>query len=62
MAKILVVDDDAMNLRLAATALEQGGHEVLRAQDAAEGFDGFIERPFHYDHFLTVLNGVLGKP
>jgi len=29
MAKILVVDDDARNLRLAVTVLEQAGHEVL---------------------------------
>ncbi|MEK7435334.1 MAG: hypothetical protein AAB150_00450 [Pseudomonadota bacterium] len=31
MAKILVVDDDPRNLRLAVTALEQAGHEVLSA-------------------------------
>ena len=37
MAKILVVDDDARNLRLAVTALEQAGHEVLRAEGGAEG-------------------------
>lgn len=37
MAKILVVDDDAMNLRLAVTVLEQAGHEVLGAQGGAEG-------------------------
>ena len=27
MAKILVVDDDAINLKLAVTALEQAGHK-----------------------------------
>lgn len=37
MAKILVVDDDARNLRLASTALEQAGHQVLSATNAAEG-------------------------
>lgn len=37
MAKILVVDDDAVNLRLAATVLEQDGYEVLSAQGGAEG-------------------------
>jgi two-component system cell cycle response regulator DivK len=37
MAKILVVDDDARNLRLAVTALEQAGHEVLSAEGGAEG-------------------------
>jgi len=37
MAKILVVDDDAMNLRLAVAALEQTGHEVLAAGGGAKG-------------------------
>jgi len=37
MAKILVVDDDARNLRLAVTVLEQAGHEVLSAEGGAEG-------------------------
>ena len=37
MARILVVDDDARNLRLAATVLEQAGHEVLGAEGGAEG-------------------------
>ena len=37
MAKILVVDDDARNLNLAVTVLEQAGHEVLSAEDGAEG-------------------------
>jgi len=39
MAKILVVDDDTLNLRLAATALEQAGHELLRAGGGAEGVE-----------------------
>lgn len=37
MARILVVDDDSRNLRLAIAVLEQGGHEVLSAANAAEG-------------------------
>lgn len=37
MAKILVVDDDARNLRLALTVLEQAGHEVCAAGGGAEG-------------------------
>lgn len=37
MAKILVVDDDVRNLRLAVTVLEQAGHEVLSAEGGAEG-------------------------
>lgn len=39
MAKILVVDDDARNLRLAVAALEQAGHDVLRAGSAVEGIE-----------------------
>src|SRR3990170_7908403 len=39
MARILVVDDDAMNLRLAVTVLEQAGHEVLSAEGGAEGIE-----------------------
>ncbi|MEW6312945.1 MAG: response regulator [Pseudomonadota bacterium] len=37
MAKILVVDDDAKNLKLAVTVLEQAGHEVRGASGGAEG-------------------------
>lgn len=37
MARILVVDDEATNLRLAATVLKQAGHEVLIADGGAAG-------------------------
>ena len=39
MAKILVVDDDELVRRLAVTALEQAGHEVLSAEGGAEGIE-----------------------
>ncbi len=42
MAKILVVDDDERNLRLAAAALEQAGHEVLGAGGGAEGVEAAL--------------------
>ncbi len=42
MAKILVVDDDPRNLRLAVTVLEQAGHEVLSAQGGAEGVEAAL--------------------
>ena len=42
MARILVVDDDARNLRLAATVLEQAGHEVLSAEGGAEGVEAAL--------------------
>ncbi len=42
MAKILVVDDDVRNLRLAVTVLEQAGHEVLSAAGGAEGIEAAL--------------------
>lgn len=42
MARILVVDDDARNLRLAVTLLEQAGHEVLSAEGGAEGIEAVL--------------------
>ena len=42
MAKILVVDDDTRNLRLAVTVLEQAGHEVLSAEGGAEGIEAVL--------------------
>jgi two-component system cell cycle response regulator DivK len=42
MAKILVVDDDARNLRLAVTVLEQAGHKVLSAEDGAKGIEAAL--------------------
>jgi CheY-like chemotaxis protein len=42
MARILVVDDDARNLRLAVTVLEQAGHEVLSAEDGAKGIEAAL--------------------
>jgi two-component system cell cycle response regulator DivK len=44
MAKILVVDDDARNLRLAVAVLEQAGHEVLSAAGGAEGVEAALAR------------------
>lgn len=39
MVKILVVDDDARNLRLAVAALDQAGHEVVSADGGASGIE-----------------------
>ena len=121
MAKILVVDDDARNLRLAIAALGQAGHEVLSAEGGAkgietalahapdlvlmdvqmpgmdgvsalrrlradprtarlrvialtalamkgdaerllvEGFDGYLEKPIHYNQFLASVATLLEK-
>lgn len=37
MARILVIEDNAANLRLAAFVLRGAGYEVIMAADAAEG-------------------------
>jgi CheY-like chemotaxis protein len=35
-SRILIVDDNAVNLKLAASLLEFAGHQILRAGDATE--------------------------
>ena len=42
MVRILVVDDDARNLRLAVAMLRQAGHEVLSAAGGAEGIEAAL--------------------
>jgi CheY-like chemotaxis protein len=42
MAKILVVDHDARNLRFGVTMLEKAGHEVLSAKDGIEGIEAAV--------------------
>lgn len=37
MARILVIEDNAANMKLAVFLLEQAGHEVLQATDAEAG-------------------------
>lgn len=37
MARVLVVEDNAANMKLTAFLLESAGHEVLRATDAETG-------------------------
>lgn len=37
MARILVIEDNIINMKLAALLLRRGGHEVLQARDAEEG-------------------------
>ena len=59
MAKILVVDDDPRNLRLAVTVFEEAGHEVLSAEGGAEGFDGYLEKPIRYKEFLASVAALL---
>jgi two-component system cell cycle response regulator DivK len=37
MASILVIEDNAANMKLTVLMLQKGGHEVLQANDAEEG-------------------------
>jgi CheY-like chemotaxis protein len=42
MARILVVEDDALQLEMRQQILEQAGHEVVTAQNAAEALERFV--------------------
>lgn len=58
MARILVVDDDAKNLKLAAlTALAMKGDRERLLKD---GFDGYLEKPIRYKEFLGEVKRLLG--
>jgi len=41
MAKILVIDDDALMRRLVGRILHDGGHDVIEAMDGQEGMVSF---------------------
>jgi len=45
MAKVLVVDNDPRNLKLAITALEQAGYETCSAQGGAEAITTALAQP-----------------
>jgi two-component system cell cycle response regulator DivK len=44
MASILVVEDNAANMKLTVLLLEREGHEVMQATDAEEGMRLALER------------------
>ena len=50
MAKVLVIEDNAANLKLAEFVLAQAGHEVLKAVDAIAGLA--LAREAHPDLVL----------
>jgi len=45
MARVLVIEDDRQMRALIRQMLERVGHEVVEAQDGAEGLHVFLERP-----------------
>jgi CheY-like chemotaxis protein len=53
MATVLVVDDDAALLRLAASILESAGHKVLRASNGVEALLLFQSYSSRLDLVLT---------
>ncbi|MBC7870260.1 MAG: response regulator [Chitinophagaceae bacterium] len=60
MAKILVVEDNEMNLDMLSRRLERRGHEIVIATDGAQGVDlAQRERPalILMDMSLPVLDG-----
>lgn len=50
MARILIVEDNPQNMKLAAFLLENAGHEVLQASEARAGID--LARAFQPDLIL----------
>jgi len=58
---ILVIDDDAMNLRLAAYSLNQAHYDVLLASSGAEGIEKLKENKVDLillDIEMPVMNGM----
>ena len=58
--RILVVDDDALVIRLVETTLRRGGYEVLVARDGGEGLDSAMgEHPdlIVTDIMMPVMDG-----
>lgn len=45
MARVLVIDDDAVSRCAMAMFLEDAGHEVREASDGLEGLDAFRKAP-----------------
>ncbi len=46
MARILIIEDDAMFVTLMSRALTQAGHDVVAASDGVEGVAAFEKAPF----------------
>ena len=59
--KILLVDDNPMNLDLASRLLKKKGHEVTTAEDGKEAVDLFLKSTFDVilmDLEMPVVNGI----
>lgn len=60
MGKILVIDDDKMNLKMAAFILGKGGHEAVCVASGQEGLEEIKKDSFDYvllDIEMPGMNG-----
>lgn len=53
MARILLVEDDATALSIAAAALREAGHDVTPTGDGVEALDRFKANPGAFDVVVT---------
>ena len=61
MKKILVVDDDAMNLKMAEFILKQKGYEITKVSSGMEAVDFLKENPQDLvllDIEMPMMNGI----
>ena len=61
MARILVIDDEKLQLMLRATLLEGAGYEVVALQNGEEAVAAFLEKPFDLvitDWLMPAITGL----
>lgn len=61
MSAIRVLRADPATHSLKTIAMTSYRDRFSAEEVRASGADRFIEKPFHYEYFLSVVNGVLGK-
>ena len=58
--RVLVVDDNAVNRKLASVVMERGGHEAVQASDGAQAVEAVERSPFDVilmDVQMPVMDG-----
>jgi len=58
--KILLADDNPVNLELATRLLEKKGHEIITAENGKEAVDRFLETPFDVILMDLEMPGISG--
>lgn len=61
MAKILIIEDNAVNMRLAQAVLKNAGHQTFQAERAEAGRDDYIAKPVHYQEVGARIAALLGE-